>query len=138
RTSAASNRTVWIFGGLVLLAAALLFNALNSRREALTAPATEIVPSGGARVTAPPPLTLPPQFRERGPQEGPSDLQPALQRPVAATPAPPPQIVTRIVERPVPTPAEPEPVQPSFMPRPSVIEAPAQRPSTPASETAPV
>jgi type IV secretion system protein VirB10 len=137
RTSAASNRSVWIFGGLVLIAAVLLFNALNSRREALTAPATEIVPSGGGRVTAPPPLVLPPQFRASRQAEPDSALQPALQRPASAAPAPPPQVITRIVERPAPAPTRPEQAEPSFVPQPSVIEAPALRSSPPSFEAAP-
>ena len=132
RTAAASNRSVWVFGGLALLAAALLFNALNSRREALTAPATEIVPSGGAMVTAPPPLLLPPRFRTTDFGNGP---QPALPPPARVASAPP-QVVTRIVERPVPVPAQGDP-EPYYMPQPTVMEAPALRPANTPSEAAP-
>lgn len=137
RTAVAGNRSLWIFGGLVLIAAALLFNALNARREALTAPATEIVPSNGAMVTAPPPLMLPPRFRESAADEDGSAAGPAPQ-PAPVAP-PPPQVITRIVERPVPVTSPPEPVPPTFVPQPVVIEAPAIRPAAASStEAAPV
>ena len=126
RTAGDGNRSLWIFGGVALLAAALLFNALNSRREALNAATSEVVPSDGAMVTAPPPLVLPPQFRDRTFIET-APLQPALQRPSVAA-AFPPQVITRIVERPVPSAGSPEPSQPVFAPQPSIIEAPAFRP----------
>jgi type IV secretion system protein VirB10 len=138
RTAAASNRSVWIFGALVLIAAALLFNALNSRREALTASATEIVPSGGARVTSPPPLVLPPQFGAAEQFGLASGLQPTRQFPSQMAPATPPQVITRIVERPAQGATQQEPAQTLFVPQPSIIEAPALRTPATASEAAPV
>ena len=64
RTAPAGNRTLWIFGAIMAIAVLFLFEALSTRREMLTAPATQAVPSNGGLVTAPPPLTLPSQFRE--------------------------------------------------------------------------
>lgn len=138
RTSPAGNRSLVIFGALLLIAALLLFQALNNRREALTAPATQVVPSNGALVTAPPPLALPPRFRESGPGEDPRFLQPARQQPALLAPAPPPQVITRIVERPVPVVAPPEPAPPSLVPQPAVIEAPTLRTPPAGADAAPV
>ncbi len=59
-----SNKTVWIFGGLLLIGAALLFVALNDRRAAISAPATKVATNtAGGRISSPPDLTLPPQPR---------------------------------------------------------------------------
>jgi type IV secretion system protein VirB10 len=136
RTSPAGNRSLWIFGGLLLIAALVLFEALDARRETLTAPATQVVPSNGAMLTAPPPLALPPQFSERFTEEGPTASPPSLlpARPVA--PAPPPPVVTRLVERPLPAVETAEPPS-SFMPQPAVIQAPALPAATPSSEATP-
>jgi type IV secretion system protein VirB10 len=135
-TEGASNRSVWIFGGLVLIAAALLFNALNSRREALTAATTGVLQTGGAMVSSPPPLVLPPQFRTGSAEERSGLLQPALRRPGLA-PTAQPQVVTRIVERPVPVDTSPEAGLQPYNPEPSMIDAPDFRPPTAAAEMAP-
>ena len=137
RTSPAGNRTLWIFGGLMLIAALLLFEALSARREALRAPATRGVPSSGALIAAPPPLALPPQFSRPAQVESPIGLPPALPPPRSFAPAPPPQVVTRIVERPAPVASSPASPPPSFAPQPVVIQAPAPPAALPSSQAAP-
>jgi len=136
RTAPAGNRTLWIFGAVMPLVALLLFEALSARRERLTEPATQIMPSNDAMVTAPPPLTLPPQFREGAPEQGPLALQAPL-APARSFPAPPPAVVTRIVGRPVPsrnlTGAPPA----NFLPQPVVIQAPPLATAPPPSQAAP-
>jgi type IV secretion system protein VirB10 len=138
RTAPAGNRSLLIFGGFALIGAALLFNALNSRREALDASATQIVPSGGAMVTAPPPLSLPPQFLRDGAAPPAEVLPPVLLRPASPVQPAAPQVVTRIVERPASVGPAPEPAMQPYAPQPSVIEAPALRTPAAASEAAPV
>jgi type IV secretion system protein VirB10 len=135
RTASPGNRSLWIFAAIMLLAAVLLFQALNARREQLTAPATQLIPPSAALVTAPPPLSLPPQFREVPVPE--SAALPSLlsSRPVAVTPSP--QVVTRIIERPVPVQSGPLPTQPAFVPQPTIIEAPALRSPAPATQATP-
>jgi type IV secretion system protein VirB10 len=121
RTSPAGNRSLWIFAGLLVVAAALLFEALSARREQLSAPATQAVPANGAMVAAPPPLVLPPQF-QTGPQPSYSNLAPpplVPARPVALTPAPP--VIPRAPTRPIPRAPLPVPV---YVPPPAVIENP--------------
>jgi type IV secretion system protein VirB10 len=136
RTAPAGDRSLWIFAAGLLIAAALLFEALNARREQLTVPATQTIPSNSAMVTAPPPLSLPPEFREFGAQQ-PNALQspPMTARPIAPVPAP--QVVTRFVERPVPVSSAPQPAHPSYGPQPAVIEAPALRSPVTPTQTAP-
>jgi hypothetical protein len=80
RTSPTGNRALWIFAALLLIVAVLLFEALNARREQLSAPATQALPSNGAMVTAPPPLVLPPQF-QTAPQAAYPNLAPGGARP---------------------------------------------------------
>ena len=134
RTAPAGNRSLWIFAAIMVLAAALLFEALSARREQLAAPATQMAAPDGAMITAPPPLALPRQFQGAAPEYPPYSLQPAL-RPVAPSPAP--QVVTRIVERPVAAQRAPLPPQPSFIPQPAVIEAPALPRAAAAGEATP-
>lgn len=124
RTAASGNRSLWLFGGLLLVFALLLFQALNARRAMLATPATQVVPSDGAIVTAPPPLQLPPRFPD-GYQQDEQLLLPAS-RPALIPPAAPQPVATRIVERAVPVPREAT-LPPSFPPPQSYqTEAPAQ------------
>lgn len=121
RTAAASNRSVWIFGGVLVVGGLLLFNALSVRREELSAPATRIPAENGAMVTAPPPLSLPPSFGDSlttGPQR-PLPFDPNAIRTPAAPP-PQPQVITRYIEQPAPAVALPM-GQPLFEPQPSVV-----------------
>jgi type IV secretion system protein VirB10 len=83
------------------------------------------VPAGGALVTAPPPLALPPRFLAPATDEAFGQAQPAPRRPVEAPVAPP---AARYVQLPAP-PSSPDPVYtpPTFLPQPSIVEAPAAR-----------
>ena len=136
RTSAGGNRSLWIFAGLLLVAAALLFQALDDRRKQLSVPATQAVPSGGAVVTAPPPLVLPPQFQATPQAAYPGLAPPAFSpaRPVALSPAP--RVIQRAPSRPIPRTRTAEPFPPSYIPPPAVIEAPASRSPAPQSQAA--
>ena len=132
RTSAAGNRTVWVFAVLLAVVAALLFEALSARREQLSAPVTQAVPANGAVVTAPPPLVLPPQFQTAPAPAyplAPAPLAPA--RPVAVAPAAVPRAPLR------PAPQAPLPI-PQYVPPPAVIQnvAPAQTDLTAAAPAA--
>jgi type IV secretion system protein VirB10 len=137
RTSPAGNRALWIFAALLLIVAALLFEALNARREQLGVPATQAVPSNGAMVTAPPPLVLPPQLQTAPQPVYPNLAPPALApaRPVALAPAP--RVVSRVPVRQAPVPQAPYPVPP-YVPPPTVIEngPPAQTDLTAAAPAA--
>ena len=56
----ANNRSLWIFGGVMVLAAVGLFSALEGRRNTVTSPAT--APAGNidkAVIASPPELTIP-------------------------------------------------------------------------------
>ncbi len=118
RIASAGNRSMWIFGGVLLLGGLLLFNALNARRAELNAPATRAPADIGATVAAPPPLSLPPGFAAPPASEAPLLAQAGPN----AAPAPAPQIVTRYVDRPVSsTISAPLFEQPPFQPRPSVV-----------------
>jgi type IV secretion system protein VirB10 len=135
RTAYAGNRSLWLFAIILLLAAARLFEALNARREQLSAPATQAVPANGAMITAPPPLALPPQFQARGQDAAPTlEPPPLTARPAAA---PPPQVITRIVEQPAPVSVPPAPSPPAFVPQPTVIEAPSLRAPAPSAQATP-
>lgn len=123
RTSDSGNRSLWIAGFVLLLAAIFLFQLLDSRRQAMNAPATTFGGVEAGTLSAPPPLSLPPGWNAR--QTELASSAPTLQQPMPA-PAPPREIV-RIVERPVP--AEPaEPAGPvDLTPQPSVVVAPLPR-----------
>ncbi len=136
RTASTGNRTVWAFAIILLLAAALLFEALNARREKLAAPATQVVPSNGALVTSPAPLTLPPEFRE-GPNQQTATLPPALLPARPIVPSPAPQVVTRFIERPATLSGNQATTQPVLAPQPTIIEAPSLPSVPPAAPTTP-
>lgn len=134
RTAGPGNLGPWIFGALLLAGGLALFLTLNARRQEMIAPAT----SAGGVIAAPPPLSLPQAYPE------PVFLQPGpLARapfPVAA-PAPPPQVITRVVERPSALgpddlvgmiPPQPQPQQrpvgePQFVPAPPQVFDPKER-----------
>ena len=63
RTVPASNLGLWAFVGLVLVGGLLLFQTLNARRLAVSAPATQAQTGPGVSISAPPPLALPQQDR---------------------------------------------------------------------------
>jgi len=83
---AVSDLGVWIFAGVALIGGALLFGALESRRQAITAPAIAPEPDSAGTVIAPPPeLALPSTW-----QEQPQPAPPAPQLlPIAPSPQPP-------------------------------------------------
>ena len=105
RRAGSGDRQLWLFGAILLLGGLLLFQALNSRREAI-APATRPLASSGGLVTAPPPLSLPPRFVEPGVE--PESLTPQLVRlpgPQLPTTPASPRTITRVVEVPAQAPA---------------------------------
>lgn len=112
RTAATGSRSLWLFAGALVIAAALLFEALNARREQLNVPATQGVPANGAAITAPPPLALPPQFQAPlqavYPNLAAAPLQPVLPpapRPMPRAPTRLPPMITNPVPQYVPPPA---------------------------------
>jgi type IV secretion system protein VirB10 len=120
RTAHSGNRSLWIAGIVLLFAAIFLFQLLDSRRQAMNAPATTFSAGNGGVLTAPPPLSLPPGWNKRQAELAP----PAPTLEPAAAPASPPREIVRIVERPVPAqPAEPI----DLAPQPSVVVAPLPR-----------
>lgn len=133
RTSGSGNRQLWLFGAVLLLGGLLLFRALSSHREAI-APATRPMASAGGVVTAPPPLSLPSQFREPGAeQQGAAPHLVRLPAPQPASMPAPQQTITRVVEVPAQSPppmaqsaAQPLPPPPA----PVVIEQPAMAAQT--------
>ena len=87
---------VWLFGAAAVVGAAILFAALETRRETITAPAIGPTSDLGTGVIASPPeLVIPPSFLRRGSilgqpiAEPPSSLEPSPAAVSAdATPAP--------------------------------------------------
>jgi type IV secretion system protein VirB10 len=141
RTGPYGNRTLWLFGAVLLIGGFLLFQALDARREQLAVPQTQAVRTDGGMIAAPPPLALPPgyaePFVEPFPPFGVARLGPASEA-VRLQPAVPP-VVTRIVERPVqPAPQPPAAAiqQPAFTPQPSVVFVETGASATPAAEAA--
>lgn len=58
----ASTRGPWVFGGILLVGGLVLFNALEARRAAITAPATFAPQTvNGVSAASPPKLVIPPQ-----------------------------------------------------------------------------
>lgn len=126
RTAGGGNLGMWIFGAILLLVGLLIFQALNARRQDM---AGEELPAGspGGMISAPPPLSLPPGYAEAPLERTPQLVQPGTLQPLAPTVAPQPQVVTRVVERPVPAAPTPlfQPSQPLQLPRTPVIIEPA-------------
>lgn len=84
-----SDRGLWIFAGTVAVGAVLLFASLESRRQAISAPAIAPNPDNAGEMIAPPPDLALPQAWQSQPQAAPGSA-PALQTtPVtsAATPS---------------------------------------------------
>lgn len=129
RTANPGNLGLWLFGGALLVGGALLFNALNTRRQDMVAAATLPAGQAGGMISAPPPLALPRTWLEPPAEQGYGPLLRRGSPPSDARPLPAPQVVTRIVERPAPSaPFVPEP-PPQFIQRPpipAIIERPAQ------------
>ena len=138
RTGSPGNIGLWMFGAVLLVGGFLLFDALGDRRAQIAStglPADQ----GGGTIAAPPPLSLPPRFA--GPEYDYADpFAPRVLRPATApAAAPPPQVVTRIVERPAPAAPVPTYAQPAFsspLPVPVTIESPSPG-ERPASRLAP-
>lgn len=62
--SAHSNRSLWLFGIVLAIASVLLFRALESRRETLTAPSIAVPAEGSSgEITAPPQLEIPQAYQ---------------------------------------------------------------------------
>ncbi len=102
RTATAGNLGLWIFGGLLLAGGLALFLALDARRQDMIAPATTAAGAGSGAISAPPPLSLPQAYLDAPTYQV---LPQAPATPLAvARPVMQPQIVTRVIERPVPTP----------------------------------
>jgi type IV secretion system protein VirB10 len=127
RTGNAGNRSVWLFGGALLVGGLLLFNALNTHRQDLATSTALPQGRGGGLIAAPPPLSLPQGYAEPPDEALRYPERRTLPGPVS--PAPQPATVTRVIERtvPAPVPTVPAPpVQPAFPPPvPAVIERPA-------------
>lgn len=124
RTAGGNNLGLWIFGAILLVAGLLIFQALNARRQDM---AGEELPtsSAGGMISAPPPLALPPGYAEAPFEQAPQLVRPGTPILLAPTVAPQPQVVTRVVERPVPVASASliQPSQPFQLPRvPVVIE----------------
>lgn len=143
RTGGGSNIGMWAFMAVLLVGGFALFSALNARREALQAPATAFNPApGDGRISAPPPLALPPGYE--GLYDG-RDAARLLRLPLedtrrpakAAPPATVPQAPAYVAPPPLPvqrTPAaEPWPPQPKG---PQVVfdKAQANSPAAPGSD----
>lgn len=129
RTGGTGQLGFWLFGGILLIGGALLFNALDARREAMVASTSVPTETSGGMISAPPPLALPPDYSNafdqsdwlRGPRRF-TTVRPSV--------APSPQVITRVVERPVQL-TPPAPSSPQLMPqldytppRPVIIERP--------------
>lgn len=124
RTADAGNRGVWLFAGALLVGGAVLFSALNSRRQDMVAATTLPVSTPGGMISAPAPLTLPPDYNAAPVV---TEAQPVGTRPfpvVAPAQASSPQVITRTVERPA---AMPPPPSPDMFPQP--VSPPARAPA---------
>lgn len=99
RTGHSGNRSLWLFGAVLLLSGLLLFQALSARREKLAVPETRVVDTDGGAITAPAPLALPRnlggQFDDAFPAFG-TRFGPTVR--VAPVQPIPPQVVTRVVQ----------------------------------------
>lgn len=99
RTAGGGKLTIWLFVVALAISGLLFFNALNARRQNVAAQTS--MPSGMPQgmITAPPPLNLP-QVVETPPVYPVETSQPGG-LPTINSPAAP-QVITRIIERPVP------------------------------------
>ncbi len=122
------NRGIWLFGAALLAGGLLLFNALNTHRQDLTASTAFPQGQGGGMITAPPPLSLPQAYAEPSADAfDRSSARRTLPGAGSSVVASSPQIVTRVIERTIPAATAPAPpLQPAFSPPvPAVIERPA-------------
>ena len=149
RTASAAKWGQWAFGGVLLLLAALLFQALDGRRRAVVAPST-VVPGGSAgstnaRIVSPPPLALPSGYGDPMPDYNGQAAYRVRRSPAAFDQNPyrltPSQTSPRnTVQRSSPNPASPQPTTPDLQPPPTPIFSPPVRPpnaSTPRPGTPP-
>ena len=73
-----TDRGLWIFAGAAVIGGGLLFGALESRRQTLTAPTiAPMVDSANAEISPPPDLALPQSWQEQQPS-GPTAATPPL------------------------------------------------------------
>lgn len=107
---AVNNRAVWIFGGVLAIAAIGLFSTLEARRSTVTSPATAPALDYGPGVIAPPPALAVP-----GENYGLDPSVPAFARLV------PPRDEFRVLPG---VPTAPRVVQPGFVPGPPIGRAP--------------
>jgi type IV secretion system protein VirB10 len=83
----ANNRGLWAFAVVLAMAGGLLFYALEMRRERITQPAVTAAPADTtATITAPPQLTLPPDWQRAPSEQGraqyaPNEIQNAARLP---------------------------------------------------------
>lgn len=140
RTNHSGNLSLPLFFALLLLAAFLLFQALNARRESLVAPVTQPADMSGGAITAPPPLPLLPGFQRTFGQR--EDMPASAPRtPPAAPFVFQPHVGAGIGERPRParyTPTDPL-VPASYTAEPIVVPdsgsgAPVPEPAEPLTE----
>lgn len=135
----ASNRSVWLFAGVMLALSLGLFGALDARRTSLTSPSvTRPVSQPGNMIAGPPDLAIPPDtasgpFGEPGsPVAATLQFQPAPVAPAIsyASPSPPPAYPrpSRTYDFP---PALPPAPQPAF-----VYQSPPARPTDTAAAKA--
>lgn len=116
-----SNRAVWIFIGVLAVAGAGLFSALEARRSAISSPATAVPAASTTAMIAPPPeLAIPPAYENYG--EAQFAPPPAFATVPVANPVAMPRSVT---QRSAPSYAGPSPAYPAGPP----AMAPAQPPA---------
>ncbi len=113
---AVSNRGVWVFGGVLALAAIGLFATLEARRSGIVSPATAPALDYGPGVIAPPPaLAIPGGYGE---------LDPSV--PAFATMAPPRSTLPYTLPG---VPSMPRVAQPGYIPGPPIVRPPVYVPS---------
>ncbi|MEM6474790.1 MAG: TrbI/VirB10 family protein [Pseudomonadota bacterium] len=117
-TGSQSNWGIYGFIALLVIGGAVLFNALNSSRQASDAPATaQTAGSAAGRISSPEPLSVPDRFLEAAEER----VVAASPAPIGLTPAPanlPPVRLTQVTERASELPAIPPPQMPEFLPEP--------------------
>lgn len=152
RTADTGNRSLWIFGAVLLVGGLGLFQILNTRREELAVPQTQGRATDGAAITAPPPLALPadyaaapiqpwPVFRGTRLAMAPSALLPGTRPPRVARVAAPATAITLPGAAAAPSALSPQPTivfsnpSPAFAAVTPATSVPAPLPTTaPGSE----
>jgi type IV secretion system protein VirB10 len=139
RTGFSGNAGLWLFLGFLVVGGFLLFDALQSRRMAVAEPTTAYDGASGDVIAPLPPLNVPSGFGS-GPE--PQALLQPVQQQVALPPAaPPPRVVTRIVEVPAPLPPSPahtsaQPAPPPAVGGPQIVYDAAVQPNAPTGAAA--